>query len=205
VNKVGFSAMHAIIVALMAQRQPVGNVMPKVWAVLDAVYMMGFQPCLGTTMLASKTITLKDLFFPQQVFRAASALAVRVALSFGDALTRHSAVDVLKLSLRRTALKNTAADFTGVIPQLLSTRMGTIDFPDDVRRAADNVLATGHARLDDLTGLPLPCTGSTTVAFFQVGRDRLIRGLGDFLPTDFTMLQFHWGVLLFPESYQGGG
>lgn len=91
-NEVWLPAMYAVVVAIVAECDAITQVVAQVGPLPYLNDMVSFQVAVGSTFLALVAIALEYGGFPSQIFGAAPALVLPVALALGYALTRYTTI-----------------------------------------------------------------------------------------------------------------
>lgn len=167
-NEVRHSFVDAVIVALMAQRQSVADVMAQVRVVSYFLDVVRLKTAICSAMLTGVVVSLEYGSFPCKVFWAASALCLSVVLAHCHKLTCLAAIHMGISTGRRALYERLATRFTGVFNSVASALYRAIYLAPYMRWRPLDFFAAVHARNRYLLRLRCGIAGPTTESFFGV-------------------------------------
>jgi hypothetical protein len=167
-NKVRLSAMHPVIVALMAECKPIAEFMAQIGAFVDLRDMMRFESPVTAAMLASVIVSLQHGGLPRQIIGATPPLGVSVVLALGYALAFPRTINVISLFIAGAFGKRFAADLTGILKPILSALLRAIDFASKMRRRTIKRFTASNALNGHLLRLRLSTAHAGTIPLLGV-------------------------------------
>jgi hypothetical protein len=199
-NKVRHSIMDAVVMALMAERQAVTNVVSQFWIVLNCFDMVCFKLFFRSAMLASIVISFEYLRFPCQIFRASSTVILLFVFALGYALAFSTTVDMIApYTFARALNKHLTAYFTSIFAFILSACLGAIYYiPSHKRGRPLKNFTTLYAGTSNLLRLRGGAAFLRTKPLFSIFVPITVRFFCDDSAACFTLFQpFRMGRTLF--------
>ena len=135
------SAMHLVVVAVMAEHQPVVWVMSKAGEVCNALDVVYHESPCGGAHQTSTALTPEALCFPGEVFRTPPPLTLGLVLPLRDPLALHPAIDMGSCLPEGSGEEHLLAHLTGVGLECRSARDRAEHLPLHMRGGTSDLFA----------------------------------------------------------------
>lgn len=189
-DEVRHPSMDSVVMALMAERESVADVMPQLWMSSDWLHVVRLEPLDSAAVLTDAAIAFEHGRLPREVFGATPALIVAVVDALRSSLASLSAVGRLSGALARATGEIRSTLRAGVDAGVAAAGVRAVHRAANVRRRAFDLGPAGRAVRADLLRLVRSATWAGAEALLSVFRPTSVCLLGDCLTAGIAGSQF---------------
>ena len=164
-DEVRFATVNPVVMALVAQSQPVTDIVSQFRVVSNRFHMMGHESFTCPTMLAFVSVPFEYSGFPGQILGTTSTLIWGLVGALGEPLAFHAAIDMGTCTLAGRTNKLGLAHLTGIGLQRDPTSVRAVDLVPDMGWGPEEIFPAGLTSANDFLALGQAVALSATEAF----------------------------------------